>query len=256
MTVSAPRHPEGGALARAALEIARRFEGGSSMWCISPQWPSHARHIAVEFVHPVIVGKRALPAIALDGLDLPDTLELVARRSDILVAVGEREDEAVSRTLRGARDRGLLTVLIGAGPRPPESFAADHLLWTYEEEGAASPAYGGGFVLVYHLLWELTHVCFEHRGILEPHGDSRGDSPGKQPTSAVARDQSCTTCADEGRVCEVVALLGSDSAAVRMPSGVEPVDVSLIPSPRVGSRVLVHAGVAIASLGESGEATG
>ena len=29
----------------------------------SPQARSDARHVAVEFVHPVIVGKRALPAI-------------------------------------------------------------------------------------------------------------------------------------------------------------------------------------------------
>ena len=26
----------------------------------------------------------------------------------------------------------------------------------------------GRFVLLYHLLWELTHVCFEHPGLLKP----------------------------------------------------------------------------------------
>nr|MDQ3293690.1 hydrogenase assembly protein HupF [Actinomycetota bacterium] len=50
------------ALATAALSLARRFAAGGTLWCWSPGSPEHARHVAVEFVHPVIVGTRALPA--------------------------------------------------------------------------------------------------------------------------------------------------------------------------------------------------
>ena len=50
-------------LAGAALSLARRFAAGATMWCVAPEWPAHGRHVAVEFVHPVIVGKRALPAV-------------------------------------------------------------------------------------------------------------------------------------------------------------------------------------------------
>ena len=50
----------GGDLALAALALARRFAAGATMWCLAPAWPEHARHVAVEFVHPVIMGKRAL----------------------------------------------------------------------------------------------------------------------------------------------------------------------------------------------------
>ena len=56
-------------LAPAALALARRFAAGATMWCVAPQWPAHGRHVAVEFVHPVIVGKRALPAVSIDGPD-------------------------------------------------------------------------------------------------------------------------------------------------------------------------------------------
>ena len=56
-------------LARAAFDLARRFASGATMWCVAPEWPEHARHVAVEFVHPVIVGKRALPAVAIEGRD-------------------------------------------------------------------------------------------------------------------------------------------------------------------------------------------
>ena len=56
-------------LARCALTVARRFAAGATMWCLAPAWPEHARHLAVEFVHPVIVGTRALPAVSVEGAD-------------------------------------------------------------------------------------------------------------------------------------------------------------------------------------------
>ena len=53
-------------LAATAFTLAKRFAAGATMWSIAPSWEPHALHIAVEFVHPVIMGKRALPAVALD----------------------------------------------------------------------------------------------------------------------------------------------------------------------------------------------
>ena len=49
------------------------------MWCVAPQWPAHARHVAVEFVHPVIVGKRALPAVSVDAAGAAEAVRLLAR---------------------------------------------------------------------------------------------------------------------------------------------------------------------------------
>src|ERR1700741_3756356 len=54
-------------LAAAALDLARRFHDGATLWVISPQWEPHAHHVAVEFVHPVIMGKRALPPVPPPG---------------------------------------------------------------------------------------------------------------------------------------------------------------------------------------------
>ena len=56
-------------LAAAALSLARYFATGATMWCVSVPWPAHGRHVAVEFVHPVIVGKRALPAVHVEAGD-------------------------------------------------------------------------------------------------------------------------------------------------------------------------------------------
>ncbi|MEU7824432.1 hypothetical protein [Catellatospora sp. NPDC049133] len=50
-------------LVAAATAMARRFRAGGVLHAFGDD-DADARHIAVEFVHPVIVGKRALPAVA------------------------------------------------------------------------------------------------------------------------------------------------------------------------------------------------
>src|ERR1700751_4275616 len=56
----------------------------------SPAARSDARHVAVEFVHPVIVGKRALPAIGLaaEGGDLAGQVALIAAPDDVAMGFG------------------------------------------------------------------------------------------------------------------------------------------------------------------------
>ena len=66
-------------LAASALMLARRFAARGTLWCIAPEWEPHANHVAVEFVHPVIVGKKALPAVALTGPALVDTVRVSVR---------------------------------------------------------------------------------------------------------------------------------------------------------------------------------
>ena len=74
-------------LASAAFTLAKRFTAGATMWSIAPSWEPHALHIAVEFVHPVIMGKRALPAVALTGPDLVDLVRVSVQPGDVVVAV-------------------------------------------------------------------------------------------------------------------------------------------------------------------------
>ncbi|HXY46194.1 MAG TPA: hypothetical protein VEH29_18560 [Acidimicrobiales bacterium] len=220
-------------LATTALDMARHFAAGATMWCAAPRWPSHAQHLAVEFVHPVIVGKRALPAMAVEGGDLVSTLRVVSSAGDLLVAVADAADPVVRPAMRRAPAWGLHSVWIGQGDRP-DAGAADHVLWLDEALGLS--AYGGGFVLVYHLLWELTHVCFEHPGLVSPEPASDDDA---------CDEEICLTCSDEGRLAEVVATGPGYEARVRTADGIEGIDTTLIGTPRPGDLVLVHAGSAI-----------
>ena len=87
-------------LAAAAVSLARRFAAGATMWCMAPQWQSHGRHVAVEFVHPVIVGKRALPAVQLEGPDLVGALRLLSKPDDVLLVVSSATDPVARDALR------------------------------------------------------------------------------------------------------------------------------------------------------------
>jgi hypothetical protein len=220
--------PEGLAddLAAASLTLARRLHTGGTMWCAAPAWPHHAQHVAVEFVHPVIVGKPALPAVALPSHRLTETARANVRPGDVLVAVGTADDAVLVDLLARTPAWGVTSLWIGSGPRPPAG-SADHVLWLADEEEAA---HDGRFILLYHLLWELAHVCLEHGGVLEP--DAECDGP------------VCITCSDEGRLGEVERVVGA-TARVRTATGSEDVDLSLVGAAAPDDLLVVHAGMAI-----------
>ena len=110
---------------------------------------------------------------------------------------------------------------------------ADHVVWLDGAEPALA-ARSGDLVLLYHLLWELTHVVFEHPGLLTPEVECTGDV--------------CVTCSDEGRVAEVRAVLAEGRVEVLAGGQAEQVDGRLVEGLSPGDLVLVHAGVAVTSL--------
>jgi hypothetical protein len=219
------------ALAAAALTLARRFAAHATLWCVAPAWPSHARHVAVEFVHPVIVGKRALPAVHVGDADATATVRLLARPGDVLLVIGPDGGACTDLLLR-AGAWGLETVVLGAGPRPTD-LVADHEIWLADVD-PASAARAGDVVLCYHLLWELTHVVFEHPGLLQPEPE--------------CTDDVCITCSDEGRVAEVVEDRDPSGVEVLAGGRSEVVDASLVGPLVPGDLVLVHAGVILTTL--------
>src|SRR6476620_3162320 len=149
-------------LARLCHAMAERFARGGRLVAlgISPAARSDVRHVTVEFVHPVIVGKRALPAIGLtrDGGPLPAQVDLVAEPDDIAIAFGAGEPGGgeVAEAVAAARARGCLTVAFGpCGAEWELEVPAED---PYVRQELAETAY--------HVLWELVHVFFDHRGLL------------------------------------------------------------------------------------------
>jgi D-sedoheptulose 7-phosphate isomerase len=145
-------------LARLCHRMAERFARGGRLIAFgaTPAARSDARHVAVEFVHPVIVGKRALPAIGLagEGGPLAEQVALIAEPDDIAIGFGTVETAAATSV---ARERGCLTL----------AFAAAGAEWEFEPPTADESIRQELVETLYHVLWELVHVFFDHRGLLE-----------------------------------------------------------------------------------------
>ena len=157
-------------IARLCHQMAERFARGGRLIALgrSPAARSDARHVAVEFVHPVIVGKRALPAfgLAVEGGSLELQASLACEPGDIVLAF-EAGDDDTAAALRLAGERGCLTIAFDA--------EAD---WTFRPPSADPFVRQELIETLYHLLWELVHVFFEHRGLLEGRSDQRSHDSG------------------------------------------------------------------------------
>ena len=81
-------------LAEACREMSERFlRGGRLLAFGRGPYATDAQHVSVEFVHPVIVGKRALPALDLSILFRP-WIEAILQPDDIVMGFGPPEGDA------------------------------------------------------------------------------------------------------------------------------------------------------------------
>ncbi|MFP5353191.1 MAG: SIS domain-containing protein [Actinomycetota bacterium] len=182
---------EAGAIAHLCHAMARRFARAGKLIAFGAgAAATDAQHLSVEFVHPVIVGKRALPALGLVndvsslGSALLDPtgffarrLELIGRPEDIAIGIVHGVDdpgaEAVAAALKQATAMGMLTVWLGSD----------------EVDGAGEHQFRVGspdpFIVqevqetLYHVVWELVHVFFEHKGLLADRDQRTGHDTGR-----------------------------------------------------------------------------
>ena len=168
-------------VARLCHRMARRFERGGRLLAVgaSPADRSDVRHVAVEFVHPVIVGRRALPSLGVTAeggaLDLtedvavlpaladdvgPDVLvarQVIAhgRPGDVVLAFSTSgASRNVIAARREARRRGPATIaLVGYdGGRIRAEGLADHAIVSPSQ---SVPRTQGAQATACHLLREL-----------------------------------------------------------------------------------------------------
>src|SRR5277367_6423465 len=97
-------------LAEACREMSERFlQGGRLLAFGRGPYVTDAQHVSVEFVHPVIVGKRALPALDLSMLFRP-WLDALLQPDDIVMGFGPPEgDPEVWAALDAARAKNAMT---------------------------------------------------------------------------------------------------------------------------------------------------
>jgi D-sedoheptulose 7-phosphate isomerase len=220
---------ESGELARACHAMARCFaRGGTLIPFGAGPAATDAAHAAVEFMHPVIVGKRALPAIApSNDPTAASTLSRLAGPDDIALAISHGPpDPETARFIEAARARGLLTIaMTGGGSAEPLPGLTDSTESGYR---FSVPSEDPAIVqevqeTSYHVLWELVHVFFEQPGLV---------------------DEACITCGDVAVRARVAEIQGP-TAVIERDGAFEQVAIDLVEELEVGDTVLCHAGVAI-----------
>ncbi len=145
-------------IARACQAMAARFQSGGRLLVYGGEGrASDVSHAVVEFMHPVVVGKRALPALNLRSLG---ELAVIGRRGDILLLLADAAlGDTERRILPEAAAAGMLAIALvgGDGSEHQSSLAHQEL---------AVPS-GDPFVvqevheMLYHVLWELVHVFLD-----------------------------------------------------------------------------------------------
>jgi D-sedoheptulose 7-phosphate isomerase len=154
---------EAGRLALACREMSERFlRGGRLLAFGRGPYATDAQHVSVEFVHPVIVGKRALPALDLSILFRP-WMESILRPEDIVMGFGPPEgDPEVWATLQEADQSGAMTFALPGAEGSYAVGAETQDPFIHQEM----------IEMLYHTLWETVHVFFEHRELGHDLGDT------------------------------------------------------------------------------------
>lgn len=131
------------AIERCVEALAERFQAGGRLFTVGNGGSAcDAQHIAVEFQHPIIEKRRALPvqALMVDTATMTaianDTdysqifvrqLEILARAEDALLGVSSSGASAnVNRALRWAREKGLLTIGFSGRDGGPMAGLCEH----------------------------------------------------------------------------------------------------------------------------------
>jgi D-sedoheptulose 7-phosphate isomerase len=150
-------------LASACREMSERFLNGGRLLAFGRgAYSTDAQHVSVEFVHPVIVGKRALPALDLSPLFAP-WLQALLQPEDIVMGFAPPEgDPEIQNAVSEAAARGAMTFAL---PGNSGSYA----LQTPVKNAFVHQEL---IEILYHTLWETVHVFFEHRELGQEVGEA------------------------------------------------------------------------------------
>ena len=168
------------AVATCARALAGRFAAGGRLWTFGNGGSAcDAMHVALEFVHPVIVKRPSLPAQCLaadpstltalgnDGdfaLVFAQQLRRLARPGDVALGISTSGRSAnVLEAFTAARELGLATIALTGGDGGRLPGRADHLF--------VVPAHSihriqEAHVALLHVLWDLVHVHAGHEDVI------------------------------------------------------------------------------------------
>ena len=147
-----------GSVAQACHAMAARFQRGGRLLAYGDgAQRSDVSHVVVEFVHPVIVGKRALPALALGT---PRAIGALGRPADVLMLLCGGGLTTTEEALIGtAKAKGMLVLALTGDAAGAHAVAADFHFGVPSDDPIIVQE---THEMLYHVLWELVHVFLEH----------------------------------------------------------------------------------------------
>ncbi|MEO7142952.1 MAG: SIS domain-containing protein [Bryobacteraceae bacterium] len=226
-------------LALACQQMARRFQDGGRLLAIGRgSYLSDAQHVSVEFVHPVIVGKRALPALDISSLCGGPGPNPIVEPSDMVMGFGGPQgDPEVAGFMRAAQARGAMTLALPGteGDYFCGAAAADPLVHQEVIE------------ILYHTLWETVHVFLERSEL----GFDAGESAFLYPFLGQQQPQESAGLVSE--VAASIRLKVSDDSALRTRVAAEEADA--IVQAVLGIRERLAQGCKLLLFGNGGSAT-
>jgi D-sedoheptulose 7-phosphate isomerase len=177
---------------RASLDLARAFHHGRKLLvCGNGGSATDAQHIAVEFMHPVTVGRKALPAICLAN----DMAMVTAIGNDVgfadvftrqIIALGGEGDVLIGISTSGnsenlihafdtARRSRLLTIGYGGhdGGRMKELHDKRLLDYCFTVPTSSIHRIQETHVALYHIMWDMVHEYLQHKSLLENTGNTK-----------------------------------------------------------------------------------
>ncbi|MEP7344115.1 MAG: phosphoheptose isomerase [Gemmatimonadaceae bacterium] len=157
----------------ACRAMAGRFQAGGRLLVYGDGASrSDVAHVVVEFMHPVVIGKRALPALALDSVttgmartDPVRLLDTLGRSTDIFMLLADHacsDDE--KRLLEYAGSMGMLTLELSGGSGDVSHQSSPSFVFAVPSEDSC--VVQETHEILYHVLWELVHVFLDHRSVV------------------------------------------------------------------------------------------
>ena len=161
-------------------KMATRFREGHQLWVIGNGGSAcDAQHIAVEFVHPIIEKRRALPAFDLvsqvpvltaisNDKDFArvyvDQIQLWGKPGDMIIAISTSGNSPnLIYALEEARRHDILTIAFSGKDGGRLADAAEYCFTV--------PSYSihriqESHVALLHILWDLTHVAMGEEDVI------------------------------------------------------------------------------------------
>lgn len=161
-------------------KMAARFQASRKLWVMGNGGSAcDAQHVAVEFIHPIIEKRKALPAFDLVS-QIPvvtaisndkdfarvfvDQIELWGQKDDMALAISTSgQSPNLIYALESAREKGMLTIAFSGkdGGRMAEVAEYCFVVPSFSIHRIQE-----SHVALLHILWDLTHVAMGEEDII------------------------------------------------------------------------------------------